>query len=89
MDEIYVVIGSTGEYSDHTYWFVHGYLDKKEAEEHASKANAWLVQKGLHSDHGRRYDGGPWDKHYSPYDPDLRVDYTGARYGVEALPFKA
>jgi hypothetical protein len=36
---VYVVVGHTGEYSDHTQWNVAAYLDREHAEEHARLAN--------------------------------------------------
>lgn len=39
-ETIYVVVGESGSYSDHTTWMVAWYLDKDRAEAHVAAATA-------------------------------------------------
>ena len=41
MDKIYVILGSWGEYSDHSEWVVGYYLDEAKAIEHVERANKY------------------------------------------------
>lgn len=81
---IYVVYGSTGEYSDHTEWSVCYYWDKHRAENHAQLANSWLKENDV-------YGAASWHareaalKKKNPYDPNMSIDYTGTLYDVHEL----
>lgn len=74
---IYLVVGDTGEYSDHTQWNVCYYTNRKDAEEHARKAN--VRAKELRPDRWKPGRGA------NQYDPNMRLDYTGTSYGVEEV----
>lgn len=76
---IYIVTGSTGEYSDRTDWFVCGYRDKAQAEVHVTLAQEWSNEKFRDDD--RRCD---WDEK-CPFDPNHQMQYTGTRYDVAEL----
>lgn len=73
--KIWIVEGTTGEYSDRTDWMVCAYTSQEKAEEHASKAvhRAVEIQKARPS----RYDS---PKGVNEFDPDMRMDYTGTEY---------
>jgi hypothetical protein len=40
-DHVYVVFGSTGEYSDHQEWPVVAYTDEERAKDHVLRADEW------------------------------------------------
>jgi hypothetical protein len=71
--KVYVVMGATGEYSDHRTWTVCAYQDKKRAEEHAdlAKIEAHKIQK--QDDYWAC--GGK-----NIYDPKMQMQYTGTDY---------
>ena len=82
---IYLVQGSTGEYSDHMEWNVAAYFDKEQAERHRDLAQTWSkcdfiggTQLG--------YEERDEMFHNSPFDPNIRIDYTGVRYYVDVVP---
>lgn len=84
MKTIYVVQGTTGEYSGRSEWSVCAYTDLEMARAHVTLADDWAradhVRRqpskrdkyGMYFDHG---DGPP-----NPYDPSYRADYTGTYY---------
>jgi hypothetical protein len=79
--EIYVVMGTCGEYSDRQEWTVAAYDDKTLAEKHADLAT---TAAHLGKTQVPRYDNyGP-----NPYDPKMLCDYTGTDYYVLSVPFK-
>jgi len=81
MRSIWFVIGSTGEYSDHSSWSVAAYTEEDTAKQHAELANLYVKDtKSL--DWEERSD---LSKH-NPYDKDCRIDYTGAEYTVQEIP---
>lgn len=83
---IYILQGSTGEYSDRTDWIVRAYTSKDEAEADCFKANdeAHAVMKTTES---------YWeitDKEISllTVDPNAQFDYTGTSYWVKDCELK-
>jgi len=74
---VYVVIGTTGEYSDHREWPVKAYYSKTLAEQHVvnagRRANELFVQYG-------RYGDVP--KGENEYDSKMESAYTGQRYYI-------
>jgi len=79
MDElmkVYVVFGTTGEYSDRCEWPVVGYLDEGLAKAHVllatSRAKEWETS--------RKSDFSDAPKGWSEYDKELSMDYTGTEY---------
>lgn len=84
MNKVWVVIGTTGEYSDRCEWYVCGYTDKEKATEHADQATLWAVRN---KDRLRetRYDESPLK---SPYDEDIVCDYTGTDYYVAEVEMR-
>lgn len=70
--DIHLVVGETGEYSDHTEWFVAAYPNKTVAEEHAKLA----------TEHVERVKNGC----ENPYDKSCEVDYSGTSYYVATVP---
>ncbi len=89
---VFIVEGSTGEYSDHIEWQIAAYLDESLAQEHVRLADeayrVWLAgRKPISID----YDDVTFL--FSPYDVNmLRMGYNGLQYRYypvelcEALP---
>lgn len=77
---IYVVMGSTGEYSDRTEWPVCAYSDKSEAQTHCQLATAYVNE---HNHGDWRYDNPA-----SPYDPNLRIYGYDIGYYVMDVPVR-
>lgn len=78
---VYLVIGSCGEYSDHTYWHVAAYRDEAKATEHATMAK-------VEADRIRALDGPSWERVEHACDPHYMSDYTGTRYDVISVPLR-
>lgn len=81
---IYVVEGSTGEYSDNRNWAVCAYRDEDEAKAHVERAERraaeifatcagdyWAWRSKMFRDEER-----PMNEH----DPAMDLDYTGTHY---------
>jgi hypothetical protein len=88
-DEIYVVMGSCGEYSDHTEWPIAAYADESIAKQHVEAASAAyreLLQR-VESADGSRYSLGR-PPYQNVYDKDMQTDYTGTDYYYITVPFK-
>ena len=79
---IFVVVGTTGEYSDRSEWLVVAYWRESDARAHAEAAKKWYLENSA-------------DKHWTemghsrnPYDPGMRCDYTGTDWTVTEVPFR-
>ena len=76
MKTIYVVFGTTGEYSDRTEWPVKAYASLKKAKTHILEADkvadAIFVKR-----EGRM---SSTNEETNPFDEDFRMDYTGTSY---------
>lgn len=88
---VWILQGSTGEYSDRVDWIVRAYKDKEQATRDCSKANDQAEQyykMVLETD--LRYPTSEADyaeearlrKEILVVDPDARFDYTGTTYWV-------
>ncbi len=77
MREIYVVIGTTGEYSDKTEWPVKAFFDLSKAEDVVVKATARAAE--LDAKRESRYRAG---EEKNEYDPNMQMDYTGTWYEI-------
>lgn len=80
---IFIVEGSTGEYSDHREWPVAAYFSEDKAKLHV--VNATQRKDELWA----KCDGNYWElseNDKNEYDPCMSLDYTNTRYryyGVE------
>jgi hypothetical protein len=81
MNNIYCVIGETGEYSDHHEWIICWLSDKEEANEYAKLAKTRCDE--LIQEYGGRY---KVPEGANEYDPDMKMDYTGTTYYVCEVP---
>ena len=78
MKTIYVVEGSTGEYSDRSEWPVRAFTSEEKAKKFVEALAAWCDKNGCGENRGDSY----WearDKGH-PLDPSFNSDYTGTRY---------
>ena len=82
---IWIVEGSTGEYSDHHEWIAGCYTREDTAKEHVVLATAWARANGISGEHDRGGDYNTVSDYYdarptNPYDPSMSVSYTGVYY---------
>ena len=85
MTSIYIVFGSTGEYSDHREWPVAAFLDESEAKEHVRRAS--LIAEALYKERKESNPGFSYEMSGSPYDPNIEMDYYGgALYSYWTVP---
>ena len=76
---IFVVEGSTGEYSDHCEWPVVAYTDEEQAKLHVQKATERA--KELMARVGDKYEWSELSgKQLNEWDRNMYVDYTGVNY---------
>lgn len=73
MNQVYLVIGSVGEYSDHCMWHVGAYLDESLANEEAQRLNEFFTLAGGESryfylgDYNQQRDFFAWvQRHIDP-----------------------
>ena len=76
--KIFLVEGSTGEYSDHIDWPVAAYYNEANAKNRVlqcqGRANALMAE---HNDNFWKIPDGA-----NEYDAKMRADYTGVRYSI-------
>ena len=86
MQEICIVIGQTGEYSDKSHWYVAAYINHKSAEELKRAAQRYIDKAPrkvmdswtLREEHAKA----------NPFDPQCNIDYTSTTYSILKLPIK-
>jgi len=98
MVNIYVVKGSTGEYSDRTEWLVKAFRTEQEAKDHIIAVEVYMKMHGINLDGNVSNNDATgvsmsrWDMVQSvegnPVDPNFQLDYTGTRYYVEQVELK-
>lgn len=77
--ERYIIIGSTGEYSDRWDWYV-GYVETEEkAKQLVKQYNKWL------KDHGLYLGKSEYKRIKPPFDDQFHCDYTGSIYSYSAV----
>lgn len=84
MDRVNIVCGETGEYEDRYAWEIAAFSSPRRADTWARRANQWARVNGAHEDNMTLVG---WDERYAledknPYDPNMRISYTGVRYFV-------
>lgn len=87
MPNVFVVMGATGEYSDHSEWPIAAYLDEATAQTHVqlaqSRANeirTWRNEKGQEA-----YLLPYAERPRNEYDYDMQSDYSGTMYYLIAV----
>jgi hypothetical protein len=83
--KVYIVFGTTGEYSDRSEWMVAAYTSEDNAKQHVLKAtehaNAWQERRNSHELDALTW--GEWyalEKSSNPLDPAFKMDNTGTTY---------
>lgn len=82
---MFVVVGSTGEYSDRQEWFVAAYDSEAKAQQHVLALDAWLRANRLHQDDDVDYLSADSRGVVCPLDQSFSCDYTGTRYHVDPV----
>jgi hypothetical protein len=88
MAKLWVVVGSTGEYSDRVEWPVMAYCQKADAEAHRKAASEEAFRLGASND-CKKVICDAWDDEAlkNRFDPNMQVQYTGTGYYIEEVPF--
>lgn len=83
--EIWIVFGSTGEYSDYSEWTVAAYVSKELAEAHCAKCRRWYEDHG-----GQELRELIWQSNAekNPYDEQMRVAYPVTTWGVFSVTLR-
>lgn len=75
--KVYVVVGSTGEYSDHREWYVKVFLSRVKAEAFVEAVSAeYRTIRGKYDSYYKIPDG------LNLLDPAMQIDYTGTNYNL-------
>lgn len=79
---IYVVIGSTGEYSDHNEWMVKAFKTEEAAQTHVKTLDDKTLELGVRydADHPEYDQREKAQEIMKVLDPNFSCDYTGTRY---------
>lgn len=84
MKTIWIVQGSTGEYSDHTEWVVRAFVSKVKAErlvvEAQARANEIGIAKSDYSGSWWTLEGNKDPRTVNEFDLNMQLDYTGTHY---------
>lgn len=79
--KVHLVVGQTGEYSDHQEWFVSVFDGKEDADKFCAMLNDWCKEHGVHEDDFK----ADWEERHKlkcPHDPAFGCDYNGVSYYV-------
>lgn len=79
MSIVYVVMGTTGEYSDHREWPVCAFKDERSAQQHVTACDEEARRVYIDVEVNfrlNRITGNPDSK----LDPNMETDYTGTKY---------
>ena len=89
--KVYVLYGTTGEYSDKSTWSIGAYLCKDKAVARMDLLNGILIQHKVHWDSSIYVDRDLIGlvlnemKSHPDGDPNLHIDYTGTKYEIEEI----
>lgn len=84
---VWIVMASTGEYSDRSEWTVYSFFSKATAQAYVDFLGVKYQELG---GHGRLHDWeqrGALEKAMEAFDPRFQCDYTGTHWWVEEVPF--
>ncbi len=88
-ERIWIVEGSTGEYSDHCYWQVCAFSDENKAKEFVGELNNFCIEHGCDANRGDYGDLSYTEReNFCPLDPGFRCDYTGTNYYCFSLELR-
>lgn len=86
MRKIYVVEGSTGEYSDHCEWPVRAFVSEKKAKEFVERVSAEYRKLVNKYGNAREARFKMMEKDIkNPLDPNMQIDYTGTNYNYFSI----
>lgn len=85
MERVYLLRGFSGEYSDRSDWVVACYLDRAEAESHLERLLELLGPPMTPLEYDEREELQA-RIHASGLDNSCQIQYTGSRYGIQAIP---
>lgn len=82
---MFVVMGTTGEYSDRKEWLVCAYENETLARTHAEEAQKAAARLTVQYGHYHRIE---LDDDAKKWDADMDFDYTGTDYTVVEVPLR-
>lgn len=91
MTTIYIVQGSTGEYSDHREWFVDAWTSEAAAQNRITQLDRLMQETNVN---GEYEDYDEWGRRLSAMqnsdngDPLFQRDYTGTHYSYAPCELK-
>ena len=85
MRKKYVVIGTTGEYSDRSEWLVKAFNTESEAKVYVVLCEAQGRLAELARNKGEIDTWGDIPERYLKYDKAMYIDYTGVSYYYEEV----
>ena len=77
--ELYAILGSTGEYEDYQEWIVATYLDYDLAAEHRNLAQEYANR--FEENRKSKWQSPPAGS--NPYDPFMTMQSSGTSYDIE------
>ena len=80
MDKVWIVMGSTGEYSDRREWPVIAFTAEAAAKEHIAVLDVRMQQMPQEWREDRWEHEEKIKAHMAPLDPNFSMDYTGTSY---------
>lgn len=80
--KVYVVEGSTGEYSDQRSWLVAAFEDENAAKDFVNKCQHYAPTE--QSLQGLTYEDR--ENITNPHDPHMSISYTGTWYNYHEIP---
>jgi len=84
--KIYLVVGTTGEYSDRSDWPVRAYLSEDNAKRHRDAASTWAAKFFREHPHKRHSAEIQALMRACPHDDHFQMDYTGTEYEIWEAP---
>lgn len=86
MERVWIVMGSTGEYSDRTEWPVVAFTSEDAAKARIEALGVRMqgMPKEWHEDRWEHEDA--MKAHMTALDPGFATDYTGTRYFIYDVP---
>jgi hypothetical protein len=88
MNNVYVVMGSTGEYSDRTEWPVKAFMSEDAAKDLVLRADR-RAKELAHEVQGMDYSKRNEMFKANELDPQIAIDYTGTTYYYMAVELVA
>lgn len=85
LGKIWIVSGATGEYSDRTEWLVKAFCTEKRAADFVDKLDDYMRKEKAKFGPNIGWDNRSAIAENNPYDPNMRMDYTGTNYYYEEV----